>query len=1700
MQVFPDSQLSLEAAASSAALGTINPQSLVFIDTNLNAYQSLAASVVGAEVVLLDHNEDGIEQITTALADRRDIGAIHLISHGTAGALQLGNSQLSANRLNQYAAQLQSWEQALTDDADILLYGCDVAAAGRDFIDQLSQLTGADIAASTDLTGNAQLGGDWELEVSTGAIDATLALSQSIQGSYQGVFAGFDYDNFNSIAGIQTNGNASQAGNRLRLTPNENNQAGSAFYNTAFEINGSTSFNTQFQFRLSGSDGTAGADGFTFVIQNDSNGAAALGSSGGSVGYAGIGNSIAIEFDTYDNGSSDPNNNHLSLLVNGSTTGLSNASTSIDLNSGSAINAWVDYDGATNQLDVYLATGNTKPATALLSETIDLAATVGSKAYFGFTGGTGGLRNIQEIQNWELDTNATPITGGGNPGTGTGLLGEYFDDLNFTNSQLIRTDSTVNFNWGTGSPDPVIGNDTFSVRWSGEIEAQYNETYTFYTTTDDGVRLRINGNLIVDQFVDQASTTSTGSITLAADQKYDIVLEYYENGGGADAKLEWSSASQARQVVPTSQLYAGAAPPPPPPPTGSGDGLTGTYYDNINFTNEVLSRVDNTVSFDWGTGSPASNIGNDTFSVVWTGQVQPIYSEAYTFFTTTDDGVKLFIDGQQVINQFQDQAPTTVNGTPIVLVADQKYDIRMEYFENGGGAVAQLGWESASQNRQIVPQVRLFSDSGSSSFGVAEPTVSISETAGAVTVTVNRTGDSSTAASVDYATTAGTATAGSDFTGSNGTLNFAAGDTSATVSIPILNDTVIEPTETFSLALSNPTAGTTLGTNSSTTISILDDDAPTGNGDGLTGTYYNNIDFTNEVLSRVDSTVDFNWGSGSPASGIGVNTFSVVWTGQVQAIYDETYTFFTTTDDGVRLFVNGQPVIDQFQDQGPTLVNGTPIALQAGEKYDIRMEYYENGGGAVAQLGWSSASQISQIIPQSQLFSTGGSGLPGVFEVDVTGVTVSEGDATATVTVNRVNGSSGVATVDYVTNEDTATRDVDFTYQTGTLTFADGETSKTVDITILEDTIVEPTESFGFAILGATGAALGTKRTVSVNILDNDAANSSFTFSQSAYELKEDGGQAAITVTRSGNTNGSASVNYATSDGTATAGSDYTATTGTLNFANGETSKIFNINVINDVDGERNESVNLQLSNPIGGTIGAQSTAIFNILDNDPGSFNREALITGLTTPTALEWTPDGQTLFISEQNGLVKVADAATGVLQSTPFIDLRSQVNGVRDRGLLGMTLDPDFNGSRPYVYLLFTYDPPEAADPTRPGYNPTFGGQDKAGNRPARLIRVEAELVNGNYQVKAGSEIILLGKNSNFANTRGFDANSTLPANANIPASGFVRDTNGNNTAESIQDYLAGDSESHSVGSVQFGADGKLYVTIGDGTSYNFADPRTVRVQDIDNLSGKMLRIDPDTGNGLADNPFYNVTTGSPFDTQFNNDPTSNRSKVFNLGLRNPFRFTFDPTTNLPVIGDVGWFNWEEINTGAGKNFGWPAYEGGLDSLGNPINLRTANYQNLPQVTPFYPGGSQTITAQTPLFAFEHQSGGGDAVIMGDFYTGNTFPVFYDNALFYTNASRGTVNTVFFDQTGQVSGTQLFADNLFGITELETGPDGSLYYVNLGVPIGGTTGTGSIGRWVPTTGNGPNAPINRSGQGNNPTQFVPGLFSQTIQSPVQ
>ena len=145
-------------------------------------------------------------------------------------------------------------------------------------------------------------------------------------------------------------------------------------------------------------------------------------------------------------------------------------------------------------------------------------------------------------------------------GTGTGLAANC-THADFTDTTVVRIDPTVNFDWASSAPAPAIGADTFSARWTGQVQPQFSQTYTFYTQSDDGVQLWVNNVLLVNNWTDHAVTENSGTIALTAGQRYDIRMEFYENGGLATARLLWSSPSTPKAVVPAASLYPSTSSP-----------------------------------------------------------------------------------------------------------------------------------------------------------------------------------------------------------------------------------------------------------------------------------------------------------------------------------------------------------------------------------------------------------------------------------------------------------------------------------------------------------------------------------------------------------------------------------------------------------------------------------------------------------------------------------------------------------------------------------------------------------------------------------------------------------------------------------------------------------------------------------------------------------------------------------------------------------------------------------------------------------------------------------------------------------------------------------------------------------------------------------------------------------------------------------
>ncbi len=307
------------------------PTALVFIDTNVSDYQTLLDGIdPSATVVLLDPAKDGVEQIAQTVSRYTNVDAVHIISHGDDGRINLGSAILDqASMQGKYADEFATINAALSENADILVYGCDVAAGaqGQAFVSALADATGADIAASTNDTGAAALGGDWVLEEKTGQIESRIIINGEAQDQYANVLRSpnaplsgltnaptSNYSgtlantfNINGTSGITSDVVGGQQ--VIQLTKPTNSQSGSAWSN--YQIDLTKNFTIDFDVYL-GTNDASGADGIAFALQNS--GPTVTGAAGGAIGVGNIPNSVAIEFDTWRN--TDANLRPLPDIVN----------------------------------------------------------------------------------------------------------------------------------------------------------------------------------------------------------------------------------------------------------------------------------------------------------------------------------------------------------------------------------------------------------------------------------------------------------------------------------------------------------------------------------------------------------------------------------------------------------------------------------------------------------------------------------------------------------------------------------------------------------------------------------------------------------------------------------------------------------------------------------------------------------------------------------------------------------------------------------------------------------------------------------------------------------------------------------------------------------------------------------------------------------------------------------------------------------------------------------------------------------------------------------------------------------------------------------------------------------------------------------------------------------------------------------------
>ncbi|MEZ0486599.1 PA14 domain-containing protein [Fibrella aquatica] len=586
---------------------------------------------------------------------------------------------------------------------------------------------------------------------------------------------------------------------------------------------------------------------------------------------------------------------------------------------------------------------------------------------------------------------------------------------------------------GNGSqPDIAVRSreENYGLRYTGYISVPTDGVYSFYTNSDDGSKLFIGATEVVNNDGSHGEQERSGTIGLKAG-RHAITIIYYQGGGGQALTVSYGGPGVGKQTLPASALWRVASDTPPPPP------VTVTLRDPENPNNTVSGLDYSYYEGSWGAlpnfGSltPVKTGANalpeltvrsrpENYGLRYTGFVRVPADGVYTFYTNSDDGSKLFIGNTEVVNNDGGHAEQERSGT-IGLKAGV-HAITIIYFQGGGGQAMTVSYGGPGLNKQQIP-ASAYQRIGT----VTPPPVSVNlrdpeNPANAINgltygyyegswgtlpnfgsliaqktgvnnlpnLTVRSRDNNYGLRYVGYVSVPAdgvyTFYTNSDdgsklFIGNTEVVNNDGGhaeqERSGTIGLKagVHAITIIYFQGGGGQAMTVSYGGPGLNKQQIPSSAYLHvGEVVTSDGTGLRAEYFNNATISgNPVMTRTDATVDFDWGNGSPSSGINTDYFSVRWTGKVKAPVTGNYTFSTSTDDGVRLWVNGKLIVDDWNGRATKTNNSPTVALIAGQRYDIRMEYFDNIVGAVARLSWAYQGQGQQIIPQAFLYPASGS-------------------------------------------------------------------------------------------------------------------------------------------------------------------------------------------------------------------------------------------------------------------------------------------------------------------------------------------------------------------------------------------------------------------------------------------------------------------------------------------------------------------------------------------------------------------------------------------------------------------------------------------------------------------------------------------------------------------------------------------------------
>ncbi len=374
------------------------------------------------------------------------------------------------------------------------------------------------------------------------------------------------------------------------------------------------------------------------------------------------------------------------------------------------------------------------------------------------------------------------------------------------------------------------------------------------------------------------------------------------------------------------------------------NGLLGEYYRNLNLQNLQFTRIDPMINFDWGLGEPRPDMSNLNFSIVWRGQLEAPITGTYTFSSNADDGISLWINGAKVFEQliYESGGPAEVE-----LKGGEKYDIRIEYFEAGGVASADLLWTipQGSGEPELISSEYFTYDVVSDEtppLANAGPN-QIIPIENEISIKVTLDGSASIGRSAEIATY--------QWFLENQILSEEV-STSVELKAGIHNFQLIVTDEN---GLSDRDI-LVIEVNNFSPLS------------GLHAEYFRGRNLADPILERIDRVVNFQWGYIAPDPTMDTSNYSVRWTGFIQPSETGIHRIYTYNDDGARMKIKDKQIIDDWNSHRP-LYNSFDIYMKAGVLYPIELEYFQGAGNAVIQLLWlTPSSEEFTVIPQSNLF------------------------------------------------------------------------------------------------------------------------------------------------------------------------------------------------------------------------------------------------------------------------------------------------------------------------------------------------------------------------------------------------------------------------------------------------------------------------------------------------------------------------------------------------------------------------------------------------------------------------------------------------------------------------------------------------------------------------------------------------------------